>query len=1462
MTPGDWMFLDRRSRWSLFSTVSLTAIAVGVQALANPTNPVIVSGDVAISGVGTSAVVVDNGSMRAIVDWEDFSIGAGESTVINQVSNNAAILNRVTGGNMSEIYGSLTSNGKVFLINENGIVIGASGQIETGGFVASTLDTSNAEFLAGGDMVFTQGIETGNGITVHGKIRSVSGGDIFLLSREIEIGESGELTAQGHVGLGAGEEILLRPTDSGEGRISIRAGKGKITNKGSVAGAVAELKAAGGNEYALAINNTGVVRATGVSKSGGRVMLTGGGTVRNTGKVQATRKVVVRSKTRIENSGEVRAADSAAGTGGQIVMESPDIVIGAGSLLDVSAALGGGSMFIGGGYQGTGKSHAGEAVDISVNAQSISVAAGAVLDASATQSGDAGEIVLWSDGTNSFAGHVAAAAADGKGGFAEISGLAGLGFTGTVNMRGSAGNGELLLDPEDIFIVNSAAEPDDGGLPTASTSVANLFISDAAIEAALASSDVMLMASNDINFGRGVSIFWTNEGGPGNDNALFSLIAQNNINALDDVIIQNYGSGDVTTDEGGISFYAANDINIGSAANRTNQVAIGSEFGVTMLEAGGNINVRGGDDNGAAASIDIASAQVGYLLDATRPDSDRNGTITLLGDNIAIQGGTAPAGQNAGFVNFAQIGHGGFQGITPSNYSVAAVNGDINVIAAGDVTLLGGREATSAAIIGHGSVITNYITASSNMSSGTLTWSQGDISGNILVDANGDVKLNAAYAPVDGSQLFAGKSDFVIARIGHGAIMSLADLGGDPGAQDGMNMQFGRIQGDIDLVVDGELTVGADIAGATPYDNYFVASTIGHGGTSVVYMIDAFGDPREGVTNITHGDIRGFDTGADENSDVDYSTGITISAGSTLVQAREVANQGGDDNVIRSQIGHSLLTYADVAGSGATSDGAQSITVSEGRITGDITVYDTDNTDAKGVMLDASILPGADFAVDYDSVVARIGHGTGQYITGAPGMPVSGRNGTNVTIVQAHILGADILIDTKSQGTVTTSDDAIEANDQDVTIKTSIAAALTGALDNTAIAQIGHGGDTRIATGDGGSSTLGDFDAGNGGDIAIARGTVWDGGLTANDTSTDFRETNSTDITVFSSNQIIVDSDTAAALAAAERNTSLSQIGHGFNMSLTTGAGGNAGLNAGSGGTGGDVLVFQGVDARDYGLAEGFDDHARGTRGNIALRADAATGAAGTYAIEVNSKDASALAATNFNSDYSQIGHSDLIEIVTGNGGNGTQADGTGPDNEGDLRLVAGADQLNAAGGRGGHIDVQLGRVRAGQAGIGIERSGGANAADTDLSQGVMLTEGDISITAYGAVLVEFDGSQCPVPRILCSDGVRHRPWHAHPCRQRQWRRCRQRKLPGKRSIRPAQRNGWRRVPQLCGPRWLQSWRQWRRCAHNQWGHHRPLCRWQQHPPRHRRGQCQRLNHPHRGQRCARFDARRQPDCP
>src|SRR5262245_3905785 len=113
---------------------------------ANPVLEGVVAGAAEIGNVGNTTTIIQQ-SQNAIINWSDFSIAQGELTQFLQPNSEAAALNRVTGGNPSAIYGSLLANGRIFLINPNGIVVGASGVIDTQSFLASTLDVADAQFL-------------------------------------------------------------------------------------------------------------------------------------------------------------------------------------------------------------------------------------------------------------------------------------------------------------------------------------------------------------------------------------------------------------------------------------------------------------------------------------------------------------------------------------------------------------------------------------------------------------------------------------------------------------------------------------------------------------------------------------------------------------------------------------------------------------------------------------------------------------------------------------------------------------------------------------------------------------------------------------------------------------------------------------------------------------------------------------------------------------------------------------------------------------------------------------------------------------------------------------------------------------------------------------------------------------------------------------------------------------------
>src|SRR5260221_700342 len=101
-----------------------------------PELAVIVSGEAQISQ--ENALLNITTSDQVILDWNSFSIAAGETVKFSQPSSASAVLNRVTGSEMSQIMGMLQANGKVYLINPNGLIIGRDAVINTASFIAST----------------------------------------------------------------------------------------------------------------------------------------------------------------------------------------------------------------------------------------------------------------------------------------------------------------------------------------------------------------------------------------------------------------------------------------------------------------------------------------------------------------------------------------------------------------------------------------------------------------------------------------------------------------------------------------------------------------------------------------------------------------------------------------------------------------------------------------------------------------------------------------------------------------------------------------------------------------------------------------------------------------------------------------------------------------------------------------------------------------------------------------------------------------------------------------------------------------------------------------------------------------------------------------------------------------------------------------------------------------------------
>ena len=146
---------------------------------------------------------------KTIINWDQFSVNANEITHFLQPHKHAATLNRVLSAVPSEILGSLSSNGVLFLINPNGVLVGPGGQIDVNGLVASTLDVSNGAFLKGDDLLFS-----GDSKAAVANYGLIQGGDdgVYLIGRHL-VNQGEILAVSSEVHFGAGSRILLKTQD-------------------------------------------------------------------------------------------------------------------------------------------------------------------------------------------------------------------------------------------------------------------------------------------------------------------------------------------------------------------------------------------------------------------------------------------------------------------------------------------------------------------------------------------------------------------------------------------------------------------------------------------------------------------------------------------------------------------------------------------------------------------------------------------------------------------------------------------------------------------------------------------------------------------------------------------------------------------------------------------------------------------------------------------------------------------------------------------------------------------------------------------------------------------------------------------------------------------------------------------------------------------------------------------------
>jgi filamentous hemagglutinin family protein len=479
----------------LLAGTALVPFGLGA-AFANPLGGNVVSGNATIHGTGTNHVVINQTSQNAVINWQSFNIGLGQITRFNQPNSTSTVLNRVFGDpNPSQILGTLTANGRVFVINPNGILIGNGAVINTAGFLATTHDISNKDFMDGRYNFNIPGRPTASIVNL-GTITATNAGFAALVAPGVR--NAGTITATfGKIALASANKFTLDPygdkliTLSISDRIAaqikdVATGqtlRSLVQNDGKLQanGGRVELTAAAARQVVdSVINNTGVIEARSIGQRQGKIVLAaataatkGSGAPRQTVKVSGT-LTVAGDKTR----------------GGTILVTGEHIEV-TGARLDASGATGGGKVLIGGDVGGGKPSPLVKSMlqarledQRIATATSVIVDGATVIDVSATASGNAGKVVVWADGAMTFGGNITARGGPlgGNGGFVEVSGKQMLSFAGKVNVGAPRGDaGTLLLDPLNAIVANT---PGPG------------VILASAIQAALAFGDVLITTNN------------------------------------------------------------------------------------------------------------------------------------------------------------------------------------------------------------------------------------------------------------------------------------------------------------------------------------------------------------------------------------------------------------------------------------------------------------------------------------------------------------------------------------------------------------------------------------------------------------------------------------------------------------------------------------------------------------------------------------------------------------------------------------------------------------------------------------------------------------------------------------------------------------------------------------------------------------------------------------------------------
>lgn len=209
-----------------------------------PTGESIASGSATFDRSVVNQLTVNQSSSKLITNWSSFNVSSGGKVIFAQPDASSIALNRVTTGSPTQIFGQVTANGQLVIVNPNGITFGAGSQVSAASIIGSVLDIQDSDFNSG-NLLFNRGSATA------------------------AIDNQGSLTAT------AGSVSLLAPIVKNSGTISAAGGNANLMNADGVNLSTVDPAVTTASSIAGLVKNSGSLQATQLSSVGGKILLLG-----------------------------------------------------------------------------------------------------------------------------------------------------------------------------------------------------------------------------------------------------------------------------------------------------------------------------------------------------------------------------------------------------------------------------------------------------------------------------------------------------------------------------------------------------------------------------------------------------------------------------------------------------------------------------------------------------------------------------------------------------------------------------------------------------------------------------------------------------------------------------------------------------------------------------------------------------------------------------------------------------------------------------------------------------------------------------------------------------------------------------------------------------------------------------------------------------------------------------------